>query len=253
MVKAGHLKISGVSKFFDDAGGRRVEILSHIDLDIHPGSFTSIIGASGCGKSTLLRLISGFIFPEEGSVTLDDTPVKGPGVDRGFMFQDHVLYPWLTIYDNIAFGLKARGLYKNHKADVDEMIHVTGLDGFANHYPHQVSGGMQQRASLARALIGKPEILLLDEPLGALDAFTRMNMQLEIEKAWEKSGMTMIMVTHDIEEAIYMSDTVIVMATHPGRITKKIPIALPRPRARDSQQFLQYKSEILKELHYGEQ
>lgn len=252
MVNAGHLKIADVSKSFDNVTGGRVQILSHINLDIRPGSFTSIIGASGCGKSTLLRLISGFIFPEEGSVTLDGKEIKGPGVDRGFMFQDHVLYPWLTIHDNIAFGLKARGLYKDHKADVDEMIHVTGLDGFANHYPHQVSGGMQQRASLARALIGKPEILLLDEPLGALDAFTRMNMQLEIEKAWEKSGMTMIMVTHDIEEAVYMSDTVVVMSTHPGTITRQIPIDLPRPRVRDDEKFLQYKAEILKELHYGE-
>ncbi len=253
MVNAGHLKISGVSKSFDNVTGGRTQILSHIDLDIRPGSFISIIGASGCGKSTLLRLISGFIFPEEGQVTLDGKEIKGPGVDRGFMFQDHVLYPWLTLHDNIAFGLKARGLYKDHKEDVDEMIHVTGLDGFANHYPHQVSGGMQQRASLARALIGKPEILLLDEPLGALDAFTRMNMQLEIEKAWEKSGMTMIMVTHDIEEAVYMSDTVVVMSTHPGTITKQIAIDLPRPRVRDDERFLQYKAEILKELHYGEQ
>lgn len=253
MVEAGHIELKNVSKFFDTDAEGRVQILSHVSLNIKPGSFTSIIGASGCGKSTLLRLISGFIFPEEGTVKLDGKEVTGPGVDRGFMFQDHVLFPWLTIHDNIAFGLKAQGIYKKRRADVDEMIHVTGLDGFANHYPHQVSGGMQQRASLARALIGKPEILLLDEPLGALDAFTRMNMQVEIEKAWEKSGMTMIMVTHDIEEAVYMSDRVLVMSTHPGTITKEISIDLPRPRARDSEEFLRYKSEILRELHYGEQ
>lgn len=252
MVETGHITLSDVSKSFDGKDGGRVHILSHIDLDIRPGSFVSFIGPSGCGKSTLLRLISGFLFPDEGRVTLDGHAVTGPGKDRGFMFQDHVLFPWLTIADNIAFGLRAQGVYKERKEEVARMIEATGLSGYADHYPHQISGGMQQRASLARALIGHPEILLLDEPLGALDAFTRISMQEEIERIWEETKMTMIMVTHDIEEAVYMSDAVVVMSTHPGTITKTIPIALPRPRDRDSEAFHSYKSDILAALHYGE-
>lgn len=192
MVEEGHIIIDGVSKSFDDAntvGGRQV-ILSGISLDIAPGSFTSFIGPSGCGKSTLLRIISGFLIPDEGQVEVDGKKVEGPGVDRGFMFQDHVLFPWLSIYDNIAFGLKVQGTYEKRKDDVEQIIHQVGLEGYEDHFPYQVSGGMQQRASLARALIGHPKILLLDEPLGALDAFTRMTMQEEIRKVWEKSHTT---------------------------------------------------------------
>ena len=226
MVEEGHIIIDGVSKSFDDAntvGGRQV-ILSGISLDIAPGSFTSFIGPSGCGKSTLLRIISGFLIPDEGQVEVDGKKVEGPGVDRGFMFQDHVLFPWLSIYDNIAFGLKVQGTYEKRKDDVEQIIHQVGLEGYEDHFPYQVSGGMQQRASLARALIGHPKILLLDEPLGALDAFTRMTMQEEIRKVWEKSHTTMIMVTHDIEEAVYMAQKVVVLSSHPGRVIKEIPI-----------------------------
>lgn len=241
MVKEGHIAINNVSKVFDDdntAGGKQV-ILSDISLDMEPGSFTSIIGPSGCGKSTLLRIISGFLFPDGGKVEVDGKEVTGPGVDRGFMFQDHVLFPWLSIHDNIAFGLKVQGTYEKRKEDVKEII-------------HQVSGGMQQRASLARALIGHPKILLLDEPLGALDAFTRMTMQEEIRKVWEKSHTTMIMVTHDIEEAVYMAQKVVVLSSHPGKVIREIPIELKRPVDRESPEFVAYKTEILKALHYGE-
>lgn len=254
MVKEGHILIDRVSKSFEDAnaaGGRQL-ILSGISLDIAPGSFTSFIGPSGCGKSTLLRIISGFLFPDGGKVEVDGKKVEGPGVDRGFMFQDHVLFPWLSIYDNIAFGLKVQGTYEKRKEDVKEIIHQVGLDGYEDHYPYQVSGGMQQRASLARALIGHPKILLLDEPLGALDAFTRMTMQEEIRRVWEKSHTTMIMVTHDIEEAVYMAQKVVVLSSHPGRVIKEIPIELTRPVDRESPKFTAYKTEILKALHYGE-
>ena len=254
MVKEGHIAINNVSKVFDDAntaGGKQV-ILSDISLDIEPGSFTSIIGPSGCGKSTLLRIISGFLFPDGGKVEVDGQEVKGPGVDRGFMFQDHVLFPWLSIHDNIAFGLKVQGTYEKRKEDVKKIIHQVGLDGYEDHYPYQVSGGMQQRASLARALIGHPKILLLDEPLGALDAFTRMTMQEEIRKVWEKSHTTMIMVTHDIEEAVYMAQKVVVLSSHPGKVIREIPIHLTRPVDRESPEFVAYKSEILGALHYGE-
>lgn len=248
----GHIQIEKVRKDFINERSQGVtRVLDQISLDVAPGEFISFIGPSGCGKSTLLRLISGFIFPDEGRILVDGEPVAGPGVDRGFMFQEHVLFPWLTVYGNIAFGLRARGVYRAQKEDVRKFVALAGLEGYENYYPHQVSGGMQQRASLARALISRPKILLLDEPLGALDAFTRMNMQEEIQSVWEKEKMTMIMVTHDIDEAVYMSDRVAVMSTHPGRIVQVIPIELPRPRKRDSPEFFQYKAEILHSLHYG--
>lgn len=255
MVGTGTIDIERISKAFKDKGGGRssAQILDHISLHIEPGSFTSIIGPSGCGKSTLLRIISGFLFPDEGVIKVDGKTVKGPGVDRGFMFQDHVLFPWLTIHDNIAFGLKVQDVYDEMKPKVDKIIHQVGLDGYEDHYPYQVSGGMQQRASLARALIGHPKILLLDEPLGALDAFTRMTMQEEIHKVWQESHTTMIMVTHDIEEAIYMAQKVVVLSSHPGRVVKEIPIHLSQPLDRESAEFAAYKIEILKALHYGEE
>ena len=244
----GHITFDDVTFRYPDG----VEnVLEHFSLDIPAGSFVSLIGPSGCGKSTLLRLISGLIPMDDGSLTLDGTPIKAPGADRGFMFQEHTLFPWLSIYDNIAFGLRARGIYKQEKDRVDEFIEMVGLKGFEHSYPHQLSGGMCQRASLARALVGKPKGLLLDEPLGALDAFTRMNMQDEILRIWKETGMTAIMVTHDVDEAVYLSDKVVVMTPRPGRITGTLDIKLARPRARSSEDFLHYRAEILRQLHYG--
>lgn len=171
----GSISISGVSKHFVNPTGERITALDNVSLDIPAGSFVSLIGTgSGCGKSTLLRLISGLIPMDDGQPDAGRTPIKAPGADRGFMFQEHTLFPWLSIYDNIAFGLRARGIYKQEKNRVDEFIEMVGLKGFEHSYPHQLSGGMCQRASLARALVGKPKVLLLDEPLGALDAFTRI-------------------------------------------------------------------------------
>ena len=209
------LSISGVSKQFTNPQGEVVTALSNVELDIAPGSFISLIGPSGCGKSTLLRLIAGLIQPDSGTLTLDGSPITKPGSDRGFMFQDHTLFPWLTIYDNIAFGLRAQGIFKEKEASVKEFIDLVGLTGFEKYYPHQLSGGMCQRASLARALVGHPKVLLLDEPLGALDAFTRMNIQDEILRIWKEHSMTMIMVTHDVDEAVYLSSRVVVMTPRP--------------------------------------
>lgn len=245
------LSISGVSKQFTNPQGEVITALSNVDLDIAPGSFISLIGPSGCGKSTLLRLIAGLIQPDSGTLTLDGAPITKPGSDRGFMFQDHTLFPWLTIYDNIAFGLRARGVFQEKEASVKEFIDLVGLTGFEKYYPHQLSGGMCQRASLARALVGHPKVLLLDEPLGALDAFTRMNIQDEILRIWKEHSMTMIMVTHDVDEAVYLSSRVVVMTPRPGRITKIVPVELAQPRARSSQDFLHYRAEILRLLHYG--
>ncbi len=247
----GNISVEGVSKHFINASGEKITALDNVSIEIPAGSFTSLIGPSGCGKSTLLRLVAGLIETDEGTLKLDGSGITSPGADRGFMFQEHTLFPWLSIYDNIAFGLKARGIYKEQKHTVDEFIDMVGLRGFEKSYPHQLSGGMCQRASLARALVGKPKVLLLDEPLGALDAFTRMNMQDEILRIWKETGMTAIMVTHDVDEAVYLSDRVVVMTPRPGRITSTLDIELARPRVRSGEDFLKYHAEILRRLHYG--
>ena len=216
------ISIAGVGKRFTNVQGETVQALSNINLEVPTGSFISLIGPSGCGKSTLLRLIAGLITPEEGALTLDGNPIEKPVSDRGFMFQQHTLFPWLTIRDNVAFSLKAQGIYKETADRVDEFIDLVGLKGFEKYYPHQLSGGMCQRASLARAIVSHPKVLLLDEPLGALDAFTRMNMQDELLRIWKERNMTMVMVTHDVDEAIYLSDTIVrpnkTKTLHNGRV-----------------------------------
>ena len=238
------IQFKNIVKSFEDGQ----VVLKGVSLDIYENEFVTLLGPSGCGKSTLLRLISGLIQMDKGELTLDGVPVTAPGADRGFMFQEHTLFPWLSIYDNIAFGLRARGIYKQEKDRVDEFIEMVGLKGFEQSYPHQLSGGMCQRASLARALVGKPKVLLLDEPLGALDAFTRMNMQDEILNIWREQKQTVVMVTHDVEEAIYMGTRVLVMEPRPGRVKADIPIELAEPKQRDSEEFQAYRNRILKML-----
>lgn len=245
------ISISGVNKLFTNTQNETITALSNINLEIPQGSFTSLIGPSGCGKSTLLRLIAGLIRPEKGSLTLDGQAIEKPGSDRGFMFQEHTLFPWLTISDNIAFSLRAQGIYKETASRVDEFLELVGLKGFGNYYPYQLSGGMCQRASLARAIVSHPKVLLLDEPFGALDAFTRMNMQDELLRIWKERNMTMIMVTHDVDEAIYLSDRIVVMSPRPGRITKILNVPFSRPRARSSNEFLQCRGEVLRLLDFG--
>lgn len=249
----GQISIQEVRKEFvnPDASKENIHALNGFSLDIEPGTFISLIGPSGCGKSTLLRLIGGLDNPSSGTIYLDDKKIEKPGSDRGFAFQGSNLFPWLTVEKNIAFGLKARHIYKDSQKDVGEFINLVGLGGFEKSYPHQLSGGMQQRASLARALVGHPSVLLLDEPLGALDAFTRMNLQDEILDIWKKYNMTVIMVTHDVDEAIYMSDQVVVMSARPSKVEVVIDIDLPRPRARAQDTFQEYRSKILEILNFG--
>ncbi len=251
----GSISIDSVRKEFKsaDGSGETLTALNDFTLDIEPGTFVSLIGPSGCGKSTLLRMIGGLDRPTSGKITLNGKEITKPGSDRGFAFQGSNLFPWLTVEQNIAFGLKARGIFKERKKDVQEFIDMIGLNGFEKSYPHQISGGMNQRASLARALVGHPEVLLLDEPLGALDAFTRMNLQDEILRIWKEFGMTMIMVTHDVDEAIYMSDKVVVMSARPSKVEAVIDIDLPRPRARSQDTFQVYRSRILDILNLGGQ
>ncbi len=246
----GKININGVTKIFGNRD-EQVIALNNVDFEIPAGSFVSLIGPSGCGKTTLLRCIAGLETPTSGSISVDGTKVTKPGSDRGFAFQQANLFPWLTIRENIAFGLKARKIYKQRQADVDEFIELVGLKGFENSYPHQISGGMNQRASLARALVGHPKILLLDEPLGALDAFTRMTMQDEILRLWKEHEMTMVMVTHDVDEAVYLSDYVVVMSPRPAKVEKIIKIDMTHPRARSQDVFLKYRTDILEILHYA--
>lgn len=242
----GNIEIHNVNKSFDD-----VHVLNDFSLNVKPGSFVSLIGPSGCGKSTLLRIIGGLEKQYDGTVILDGERVTRAGSDRGFAFQGSNLFPWLTVQGNVAFGLKARKIYKEKKQDVMDIIKLVGLSGFEDSYPHQISGGMQQRASLARALVGHPKVLLLDEPLGALDAFTRMNLQDEILRIKNENNMTMLMVTHDVDEAIYMSDRVVVMSARPSRVEAVIDIELPRPRVRIQDTFSLYRNRILDILNLG--
>ncbi len=246
----GKININGVTKVFGKKD-EQVIALNNVDFEIPAGSFVSLIGPSGCGKTTLLRCIAGLETPTSGSISVDGTKVTKPGSDRGFAFQQANLFPWLTIRENIAFGLKARKIFKQRQSDVDEFIELVGLKGFENSYPHQISGGMNQRVSLARALVGHPKILLLDEPLGALDAFTRMTMQDEILRLWKEHEMTMVMVTHDVDEAVYLSDYVVVMSPRPAKVEKIIKIDMTHPRARSQDVFLKYRTDILEILHYA--
>ncbi len=247
----GGLSVLGVGKRFPRAGEEDLVALDGVDLEVEAGSFISLIGPSGCGKSTLLRLIAGLDTADEGVISMDGQEIKGTSYERGLVFQDPTLFPWLDIYENVAFGLKARKIWRRDRHKVDEYIRLVGLTGFEKSYPHQLSGGMCQRASLARALVGKPKILLLDEPLGALDAFTRMNMQDEILRIWKEESMTMVMVTHDVDEAIYLSDRVVVMSPRPAKIERIIDVGMGRPRDRSSPDFLNYRAKILNILHYG--
>lgn len=246
------LKLEDVSKSFakietDDVN----HALHHISATMESGEFISIVGPSGCGKSTILRLVAGLIRPTMGKVTVDGREIEGPSPDRGMVFQKPTLFPWLTVRDNIAFSLNMQGKQKNSKQRVDQMIEMIGLQDFQNDYPAQLSGGMAQRVALVRSLINEPDILLLDEPLGALDAFTRMNMQDEILKIWRKSEQLAMMVTHDIDEAIYMGTRVIVMDANPGRVVADIKINEPFPRDRSSATFVSYRNDILNRLHFA--
>ncbi|QXI31336.1 ABC transporter ATP-binding protein [Pseudomonas vanderleydeniana] len=247
-LHSGALEIRGLSKTYR-IEGKPLPVLADIDLSIRPGEFISIVGASGCGKSSLLRLIVGLEADYEGEIRLDGKPVTGTSLERGIVFQDHRLFPWMTVGRNIALALKNHPLSQKEKDQlVAEHIALVNLEGFENAYPHQLSGGMAQRAAIARALVNKPKVLLLDEPLGALDALTRVRLQHELQSICVKQRCTVIMVTHDIEEALYLGDRVIVMDARPGRIKHEISIELPHPRDRASGLLQAYKEQLLAEL-----
>ena len=246
------LKLEKVSKSFAKIETDEVtHALNEIDLTLNSGEFISLVGPSGCGKSTILRLVAGLIVPTKGTVSVDGKEVKEPSPERGMVFQKPTLFPWLTVEKNIAFSLRMQGKLKGNEDKVKRMIDVIGLEAFKDDYPDQLYGGMAQRVALVRSLINEPDILLLDEPLGALDAFTRMNMQDEILKIWYEKQQLAIMVTHDVDEAIYMGTRVLVMDANPGRIVDDIKIDQTYPRDRSSQAFVEYRNRILNQLHFG--
>jgi ABC-type nitrate/sulfonate/bicarbonate transport system ATPase subunit len=247
------LRVCNICKSFPAADDPtvKVEALRDVSLSVSAGEFVSLIGPSGCGKSTLLRLVAGLDSAASGELLVGNEPILAPTAERGLVFQDPNLFPWLTVRRNIQAGLVARGVLHEKRHEVDEFMRLVGLESFANAYPHHLSGGMAQRVALARALINHPKLLLLDEPLGALDAFTRMKMQDEVLRLWDARGTTMILVTHDIDEAIYMSDRIVIMTPRPGRIERIIDVCLDRPRQRNSPDFLKLRSDILEFLHFA--
>jgi NitT/TauT family transport system ATP-binding protein len=247
------LRIEGVSRTFPGVADRPALVaLEPTELSIAENDFITILGPSGCGKSTLLRIVAGLDRPSAGRVLLDGHAIEGPGSDRGMVFQSYTLFPWLTVSDNVAFGLRERGVPEREIADtVANYLDEVGLKGFEKHLPKQLSGGMQQRTAIARALANDPEILLLDEPFGALDNQTRGLMQELLLGIWERDRKTVIFVTHDIEEAIFMASRVLVMTARPGRIKADIPVDLPHPRhytVKTSPEFSALKARLTEEI-----
>lgn len=242
------LSLTAVGKTFQ-VTGKAVEALSDITLDIEEGEFVSIVGASGCGKSTLLRLILGIDLDYRGRILLDGAPITGPGLDRGIVFQEHRLLPWLTVKANVGAALRKSNLTEAQKRDtIREHLDLVGLASYADAYPGQLSGGMQQRVAIARAIVNRPRFLLLDEPLGALDALTRLRLQDELQRIVAYEGITTILVTHDVDEAVHLGNRVVVMQPHPGRISTILPISLAPDRSRSDPAFLRLRDHVLSEL-----
>lgn len=246
------LKLSHVSKSFARTDAPDVtNALEDISLEVRTGEFISIVGASGCGKSTIMRLIAGLIAPTTGTITLDGKPIKEPSPERGMVFQKPTLFPWLTVEDNVSFSLRMMKQREGMEEKVEKLLKMAGLEEFRTSFPHQLSGGMAQHVALIRTMINNPPVFMLDEPLGALDAFTRMNMQDELLGMWGESRHMVLMVTHDIDEAIYMGTRVIVMAPRPGRVREDIKIELGYPRNRTSAKFMDYRKHVLEMLDFG--
>ena len=245
------IELSAVSKTFRAPAGT-FDALAGASLHVAQGEFICLIGASGCGKSTLLRLIGGFEMPSSGSVRMWGVPVTGPGPERGMVFQDYALFPWLTVRANVAFGPRARGMARGAvRALTERLIDMVGLATFAEAYPYQLSGGMRQRVAIARVLANDAQLILMDEPFGALDAMTRERLQLELLELWQRTKLTVIFVTHAIEEAILLADRVVVMASGPGRIQSDHRIALRRPRDVASPEFNAIRRELSQHLSGG--
>ncbi|SEE33378.1 ABC transporter ATP-binding protein [Bradyrhizobium erythrophlei] len=238
------LDIEGVSHAFD-IDGAVLPVLDNVSLAIAPGEFVALLGPSGCGKSTLLRLVAGLEKPRSGALREDEVRITGPHPSRVVVFQDPTLFPWRSVWDNVALGLEAQGILKAQRHRVDAVIELVGLSSFRNAYPHQLSGGMAQRVALARALVNDPKILVLDEPLGKLDSLTRIAMQAELVALWQRKGFTTLLVTHDVEEALVLANRVIVLSDRPARIKADIAVARPYPRHRGDLYLADLRKQIL--------
>ena len=244
-ARPGRLELRGVARQFR-VNGAVLPVLQGIDLVVEPGEFVTLVGTSGCGKSTLLRLIAGLDTGHEGTVLCDGAVVTGPGPERGIVFQEPRLFPWATVAENIGLGLLNSELDRAaRRRMVAEHIALVGLTGFADAYPHQLSGGMAQRTAIARGLVGRPGILLLDEPFGALDALTRGRLQVELQRIRARERITMVLVTHDVEEAVMLGDRVVVLAPRPGRIAHVVAVDLPHPRTRADVRLAGLRAEVL--------
>ena len=246
------VSIQAVSRVFETAKGQRTQALQPVDFEVRDNDFVTILGPSGCGKSTLLRIVAGLDHATSGRVLLDGVPVEGPGADRGMVVQSYTLFPWLTIEQNIRFGLRERGMPEaQQKERAAYFIAKVGLRGFEQHFPKQLSGGMQQRTAIARALANDPKILLMDEPFGALDNQTRVLMQELLLGIWEAERKTVLFVTHDIDEAIFMANRVAVFSARPGRIKTELAVDLPHPRhytIKTSPEFMDLKARLTEEI-----
>ncbi|MEM3081459.1 MAG: ABC transporter ATP-binding protein [Nitrososphaerota archaeon] len=240
--------VQNLEKSFTGPDGRRLPVLKNVDLEVKRGEFFSIVGPSGCGKTTLLRIIAGISNPDGGRIFIDGSEVNGPSKDVGFVFQTFNLLPWRTVLKNIEFGLEVRGVpSETRRQTVFKYLKLVGLEGFENFYPRQISGGMMQRAAIARALAIEPKVLLMDEPLANLDAQTREYMQSELLKIWRETGKTILFVTHNIDEAVYLSDRVALFSSRPGAVMEIMDIDLPRPRTEEiklDNRFMMYRSHI---------
>jgi NitT/TauT family transport system ATP-binding protein len=246
------LEVRDLQKIFASPQGE-VTALQDIDFAVHRREFLCVIGASGCGKSTLVRILAGLETPTAGEVLLDKKLVRGPGPERGMVFQGYTLFPWLTVKQNVMFGLKMSGQSSSQaEPDARQWIEMIGLAKFENSFPHQLSGGMKQRVAIARALANQPRVLLMDEPFGALDAQTRCQMQSYLLQIWRNVDVTIVFITHDLEEAIYLADRILVLKPHPGRIDEMIEVPVPRPRSAEqfiSTEFLAIKKRLEELIH----
>ncbi|MBM7582689.1 NitT/TauT family transport system ATP-binding protein [Caldicoprobacter guelmensis] len=245
-----YISIEKVSKAFTLKDKSTLTVLDKVDLYIKEGEFICLLGPSGCGKSTLLNLIAGFDTPSTGTIKIDGDTVTQPSIDRIVIFQNYGLLPWRNVIKNVELGLEAKKLKRKERRQIaEEYIKLVGLSDYKMHHPPQLSGGMQQRVALARALAVEPKILLMDEPFGALDAMTRMHMQDEIERIWQEKKKTIIFVTHDIEEAVFLADRIVIMTPSPGRVKTIIEVPLPRKRDRTSLDFLKIKDKVFTEFN----
>ncbi len=247
------VKVVNVSKVFLNPKGKEVSVLKKVNIRVCRGEMVCLMGPSGCGKTTLLNLLAGFDLPTEGKIIVNGRNVQGPGPDRGVVFQEDALFPWLNVLENISYGLKVnKKIKKEVNTDVKWVIEATGLKGYEEHFPGQLSGGMKQRVSLSRVLVNSPDILLMDEPFASLDAQTRSSMQKLLNQLWNSLEQTVLFITHDLDEAIFLGDRIYLMSPRPGKIAQEFLIDIPKPRNEETfltQEFMTVKRKILKEQH----